>query len=323
MATSNFDPCVAGFPAAGSALDTSVMSPIIETDAPSCAYAMTSGGMACLLHVSSIRIAAGHPFGATGKLPLILVSDGPVVIEDGLLIGANGQGHGGCTARQGTTGTMWGGGGGGGGFGHAGADGGQNDTGSANPGGSANGPDTLVPLEGGCQGGDGGIGNDPTGSAAGGAGGGALEISSRVSISMANTALVLAPGGGGTGGMRTRGGGGGGAGGAILLEAPDLALGGAICAPGGGGGQGALPTGAARNGGTSTTQCVPGASSSGNQGPGGVGGLAATQLPTVGGAGSAGANGWGGGGGGGGYGHIHFHTVNAPTGSATVKPPAS
>jgi hypothetical protein len=317
MPTSNFDPCVTGFPAATKALDTSVMAPVIDTDVPSCLYAMTSGGSACLLHYTSITIASGKQLGVTGHLPLILVSDGPVEIDAPVTMVPGSIGHGGCDARQGSTGNAWNGGGAGAGNGSAGGSGGADDMNVIRAGGTANGTASLVPLVGGCQGGNGG----QTGSVvtAGGNGGGALEISSKTSIALGPFGLVVAAGGGGTGGMGMNGGGGGGAGGEILLEAPDLAIAGAVCAPGGGGGQGAVGTAGGAGGGTSSS-CAAGSGAGGNQGTGGVGGSSPTALPGNG-APASPSGGFGGGGGGGAYGRIHFHTLGAATGSGLVKPP--
>lgn len=123
-------------------------------------------------------------------------------------------------------------GGGGGSFGSQGGQGGGAGFGApASPAGPLYGDADLVPLYGGSAG---GAGADDI--AAGGDGGGALQISAGGTLSIAAGAIVDTSGEGGYGASGDRGGGGGGgSGGAILLEAAVIAIEGVVGAPGGGG----------------------------------------------------------------------------------------
>lgn len=94
----------------------------------------------------------------------------------------------------------------------------------------------FTTLVGGGGGGGGGGGNANT--QPGGGGGGALQLISNTSIEITSTGGINA---GGCGGFSTSGndsGAGGGAGGTIILEAPQVTLGGALAVNGGGGGAG-------------------------------------------------------------------------------------
>jgi hypothetical protein len=90
------------------------------------------------------------------------------------------------------------------------------------PGGMPYGSPALIPLVPGSAGGNGGFGGP------GGAGGGALQISAGVSITVGLLGVVTAPGNAFSG----FGNGGAGAGGAVLLEAPIIAVYGAVAANG-------------------------------------------------------------------------------------------
>jgi hypothetical protein len=132
------------------------------------------------------------------------------------------------------------GGGGGGAFGTAGADGGDGfgSPGSKGGGGAPNGNELLIPLRGGCAGGNGG----PTSVDRGGVGGGAIQISVAGHLTVAGR--IGSPGYGGTGGNSQNNAngaaGGGGSGGGVLLEAwqMEFLAGGWVTANGGGGGEG-------------------------------------------------------------------------------------
>ncbi len=124
------------------------------------------------------------------------------------------------------------GGGGGASFGGVGGNSGPGTLGG--DGGSTYGSANLIPLWGGSGGGN---GADAPGY--GGPGGGACEIVSLVSITIASTGGVDAAGHGGEGGAARGGGGGGGAGGGLLLESPIITINGMVAANGGGGGSGA------------------------------------------------------------------------------------
>jgi hypothetical protein len=137
----------------------------------------------------------------------------------------SGNGPGGGGASYGT------GGAGGGGHCGAGGDGGDGEAGSLAPGegGAPYGDARIVPLEGGSAGGKRELGT-------GGAGGGAIQISSAASIAVEEGGVINMSANGGN----ANAGGGGGAGGAILLEAPWIRVAGVVAANGGGGGSGGL-----------------------------------------------------------------------------------
>jgi hypothetical protein len=213
-------------------------------------------------------------------------------------------------------------GGGGGGFARAGAIGARVPTGGNDTnGGPMNGNTSLIPLRGGCRGGNGGFANGT-----GGGGGGAIQLVAGASLVIEG--LVTSPGGGGTGtDVGGGGGGGGGSGGAILLEATDVTIGGVVTAQGGAGGEGSRRTtgftGAGADGHTmdaTAAVCTPVSSSGGKGGDGGAGG-------TVPGAGLQGTNDTtdaaGGGGGGGSVGRIHIGIDTTPTVSGLVSPTAT
>ena len=99
---------------------------------------------------------------------------------------------------------------------------------------------TGEPLVGGCSGGN--VVSGSTLKAAGGYGGGAVQIVSRVSIQITGNAKIDVGGEGGGGGpSSTNGGAGGGSAGEILLEAPTIQVDGSgvvLAASGGAGGEG-------------------------------------------------------------------------------------
>jgi hypothetical protein len=126
-------------------------------------------------------------------------------------------------------------GGGGGGYGGVGGTGAAvPNSGPPTSGGNANGNATIIPLRGGCDGGDGGNAN----SGAGGGGGGGLQLVASGMILVRSGASVTAFGAGGVRADSHAAGGGGGSGGALLLESPMIQIDGALTANGGGGGQG-------------------------------------------------------------------------------------
>ena len=164
----------------------------------------------------------------------------------------------------------------------------------------------LVPLYGGSGG---GAGADEI--AAGGDGGGAIQISAGGTLTVNADGVIDASGEGGYG-ARRGGGGGGGAGGGVLLEAAAISIAGSVGAPGGGGGGGRDNWGDERAGHGSRwdppdeLRGLPG----GGRGPvyGGTGGLGSSE------AGGNGENGQtkhdpngAGGGGGGGAGRIRLN----------------
>jgi hypothetical protein len=193
-------------------------------------------------------------------------------------------------------------GGGGGGNGGVGGIGGG---GAA--GGSAFGASDLAvaQLVGGGAGGGGG------GGGGGGRGGAAIQIVSNKSITIAGA--INAGGCGGIGSM-DHSGGGGGAGGTILLEAPQITIGGTLAVNGGGGG-GGMGIVATRDGSRGTPDRSPAVGGIGN----GVGGLGAAGATLD---GSPGTMVTFSGGGGGAVGRIRLDTVHgvAAVTNATLSP---
>ena len=202
--------------------------------------------------VASLSVPKTATLEVVGALPFALYSPGAVSIQGvvatiptGSQAGSGGFNGGvpqggsaaACFGGNGKGGSGYGGyrgGGGGGGRGLAGGYGGTPYSKAAGGApGQPNGPVTLVPLYGGCGGGAGsGIYSTKAGYGAGG--GGAIQISSNLSITVGG--VIWAPGGGGGGSPLSGGGGGGGSGGAVLLEAPVISVTGIIAANGGGGG---------------------------------------------------------------------------------------
>lgn len=283
-----------------------------------------------------------------GRRALAIVADGDVVLHGTLSVSAvrevPGAGAGAandpaCTARKGTTAIAGSGGAGGGGFGTAGGSGGDGGPSQGGAAGASVGNVELTPLRGGCPGANplavpssNPIDRQP------GAAGGALQISARGALRMADGAQIAASGGGAKGNtaggpipptcMEQAGqpltcemGAGGGAGGAILVEASGavIASSAALVANGGAGHCGYLgfsPDGRVSEGAAQGADCGPG----GTTGSGGSGG-AKTSGGFNGGAGLS-----YGGGGGGGAGRIRF---NLPSGTtfdveqATISPSPS
>ncbi len=303
---------------------------------PTAAVPQAGGTTAALLAMSSLVINPGVTVRVVGTRPVIFAVLGTATLEGNINVSAvdsSSSGPGGntdnfCLSNRGTPGSGSNaptGGGGGGAYGTSGASGGvgTGSTTNAGVGASANGNDELIPLRGGCAGGNGG-------SLAGGflgRAGGALQITAFGVLSLnGQLASSGSPGLGGFGFQA--GGGGGGSGGGILLESPRVTVGAAarITANGGGGGAGATN----RSGGSGEGGTATGTPALGGTGPacGGAGGqgaaiLGAAAAGEAGGGTGCGATG-GGGGGGGGMGRIR---VNASQGCslapAAVFSPAS
>jgi hypothetical protein len=206
----------------------------------------TGGPLVDILRFKSLSLTS--TFTLRGQHPVILAVDGDATVTGtidasayGATPGAGGSWSG-CGSSAGTIGGSHNGnhtgagGGGGGGFNLAGGTGGA---GHQGPGGGAGGQVaanlTLIPLRGGCRGGDSGEGRQG-GASTGGAGGGAVQISARGRVTVSGT--IDAGGGGGAAGVPQNeedGGGGGGSGGAILLEGTPVTISGNLRAKGGGG----------------------------------------------------------------------------------------
>jgi hypothetical protein len=229
---------------------------------------------------STIRGTNGFAIVADGEIKVV----GRVSVRAASLAPAAGasqvSGCIGTDAQAGTSqfGEYWFGAGGGGGALAGGAGGEAHVSGTGLPGGSATGTADIQPLAGGCRG-----GNllHPDGSVAthGGAGGGAMQLVSRVSIQVVRDGTdigILDVGALGGDGDAA----GGGSGGAILLEAPVVVVDGGgvgLFANGGGGGGGAC--GLRGGDGLVTGQAATGATCGANTagGDGGTGTSGATH----------------------------------------------
>lgn len=234
---------------------------------------VAGGPSVCVVSANSFRLRPGTRLLVTGPFPLVILAKEQVEIGGTIDVSASagnpgpggfpggvigqrlnglglGGGVGGTQANTGARDASDGGGGGGGlcAAGGAGGRGGTEDVGLA-PGGAGGQPFNasweLQPILGGSGGGRGqgrrSLSDVLFSPSAGGAGGGAIQISAGEEIRV--TGSLLAGGGAGAGGLGVGGnpgsGGGGGSGGAILLEAPSVIVEGLVLAAGGGGGAGA------------------------------------------------------------------------------------
>ena len=279
------------------------------------------------ISIGRLSVGAGSTLRAIGSSPLIVASWSTITVAGTIdaasvvaLAGAGANPPGCAThpAASGNGNTNGGGGGGGGGFAAAGGRGGNGDGNAGGAGGTA----IAMPLLlGGCAGNRGGNADQPGG--LGGSGGGAIQLTARLGITI--TGVVTAGGTGGRGAAQTgnAGGGGGGSGGMVGLEAPTVSVAstGVLAANGGGGGQGATQgqAGAAGTDGLPSATRAPGGAGGVQRGTGGPGNGGAILT---GGAGQNDTND-GGGGGGGGAGFIAIKSA-APTidAAAIVSPPA-
>jgi hypothetical protein len=316
------DAGVVGFPYTPSNFDPKSLTPVVGTlldcgvstfDSQSLAFgnwcgrptpspvSVASGGAEIvILPMAGLTIANGATLRLTGNRPVILAVFGDATITGTIdasgnagTPGAGGNQSCGMSSGQNGSGSSssGGGGGGGGGFGANGASGGSGDGNSPGTGGVARGAVTLVPLIGGCAGGQGG----GCGSALGGGGGGAVQLSAAGALTVAGS--VRASGGHGPNGCGSEGGGsGGGSGGSILLEGDRVTVssGAQVVSNGGSGGRGG---------------------GGGNGGPGGTGSAAAQAGQ------NDGSN--GGGGGGGSVGRVRVNHRTSCTLGGNFSPAAS
>jgi hypothetical protein len=311
---------------------------------------LTNGQQVIVLAMAGLTVASGSTLHLTGPLPVILAVFDAATIS-GTVRGSSSSADGGwlgpgsgSLACQGSLGSPGAGvsdggpidngaGGGGGGFGSSGGGGGNGGAASSN-GGSAgtyapNPPlPNLVPLQGGCPGGNGGTSDLGPGGTAG-AGGGAVQISVARDLTVAVGGIITVSGAGAAGGVAHAGGGGGGSGGAILLEANRLGISGTLTANGGGGGGGG-GSGADAGAGSPGDDGSETASTNANGGAGGGpscagnGGQGASGANGSQGGGSGCNNTGGGGGGGGGVGYIRLnYSSSCSTGGSTISPGAS
>jgi hypothetical protein len=226
---------------------TGTTAPTIDVPLPpgtSLTYSVQDGGGPdlAILMVGSLTVSG--TLRVRGDRALVIIANTDMIIAGTIDASAEGgiQGAGGYAMGPGRGGNGVGdaasyddSGGGGGGFGGIGAAGQK--SGPAMPGtaGPTYGTAALVRLEGGSGGGamaPACAGNPP------GAGGGAIQLHARGTITL--NGVVVANGGGGSGGLVCNGlgtsGAGGGAGGAIYVEASALTGAGRMLAQGGGGG---------------------------------------------------------------------------------------
>lgn len=302
--------------------------------------AQPGGRDALLVTTPTLFIADAGSLTVTGSaFPVIFAVTGSVDIAGALDVSgqAGASGPGGndatlCGTSRGEPGQTVNasprGGGAGGSFGSTGSNGGRGDQ-SLSLGGVAgpvSGGPTLVPLRGGCSGGNGG---GTTGGGPGGRAGGALQLSATGTLRIRGR-VTSAGKGGGPGDANAEavegpGGGGAGSGGAILLEAQLVTVTGHVTANGGGGGGAEAGSGVSNPGTDGLPFSVNPAP--GGVAPGGGGGSGGRGGARSGGA-QAGVNGGptngGGGGGGGGFGRVRVNSVQACTGTPlTMSPQAS
>lgn len=291
--------------------------------------AQAGGPSVRVVNATTFDLASDATLTVRGTHPLVIVVHEIATIAGAIDASAadDAAGPGGedvtqCAMGTGTVGmpatgaAAGGGGAGGGAFGGKGGDGADGNGGAHGAhgaGGAVNGTMMLVPLRGGCAGGSGGM--DVGGNAGGAAGraGGALEITARMSITVAGT-VAAAGGGGRAEGQSKTGGGGGGAGGAILLDGDAITISGALCANGGAGGEGGQTGQPALDGQPGTCSDTVLATDAGVT-DGGDGGNGTVVGHPDGTGGKTGMTMAGGGSGGGGIGAIRTH---ARTGMPTI-----
>lgn len=324
--TSNFDPVTL---ATSNTIDdltipcatTVDTSPGTPTWTPSgCSYTPPTIGVSGGVVVIAVRnLTVNAPLRLVGSKPVVLAVYGDATLNADILANSlftetqQGAGSGlSCAGRAGQAGNDNGGdgsGGGGGGFATAGSDGGANDDGSraGGNGGAVAGASGFSPLLGGCDGGKGG-GPGGTTQGAGGAGGGALQVSvaGRLTLRSGVTVSGAAGKGGTAASNKTAGGGGGGSGGMLVVEADQLVVeaNARLTANGGGGGEGASDPGASVFAGNTgedghtvdASRANGGAGGADAGGDGGKGAAGATGPAT--GSPGTGTHGAGGGGGG-------------------------
>jgi len=316
------------------------------------------GSMLAVLSIDALVIDAGAMVQVIGAKPLMIVSWSTIAVGGALdasshsgvtdeashtvqTVQAGAGANASCTADLGSDGGraanagLGSGGGGGGarqGAGGAASAGGKTDV----PGGAGGSPVPALVLRGGCRGGFSGAAGERISpplqqslQSPGGAGGGAIRIVARDAISITGSIRANGAGGAGAPTRSACGGGGGGSGGAIELEAPLVAIDGALVANGGGGGGGGNKDEAGHDGadGTSDLVAAPGGAVAGS-GCGAAGGAGSVSAQLAGSTATepdacgSGVDGGGGGGGGGGAGFIVVTSpqiTTAPT--ATISPP--
>lgn len=298
------------------------LAPDIDTASAICSSHVVSdaGSSACVVAGSSISLAAGARIRTTGAdphVPLVLVAVTSITIagtldvaghRDSSTTPAGGDNFACLNGTDAGNGT-YGGGGQGGSFLDEGGDGGAGGgTIGGQAGSSLGNPEAL---HGGCNGHPGG-----NGGGTGGRGGGGVYLIAGTSISIEGR-IDASGGGGGAATVVGGGGGAGGSGGAIGVDAPVVAISGAVCAIGGSGAAGSS-TGPSAVGGDATggsSACTAGDPGTADAGAG-AGGLWALN-----GMAQNGYPGGGGGGGGGGGSSGYIRIDGARSGNGAVQPP--
>jgi hypothetical protein len=339
---------------AAAAADLVITSGITTIDTGSncdSVIAQTGGPAICVRAFTNISIAQGATLRAVGTRALALVATNGFTVDGTIDVSANGPNGGPAVAGPGApvvTGAGGNGGDGttddasvGGGGAGAGTTGAAGSTpiaqGAGGTAGASIGNPTLSPLVAGATGGRNGAPTASNRVAAGGLGGGALQLVACHTFTLGASALVDASGSGGEGGpgatslLAPGGGGGGGSGGGVLIEAASVSIGGSVGANGGAGGGGGLHgstpattglSGAPGADGSPGTTVAVGGDGPAESGAGGAGGVLAIapavgEAPAV----STGA----GGGGGGAVGRIRINVRSGATPAITgsVSPAAS
>lgn len=282
----------------------------------------------CVVAAAGLMLPADAMLTAHGTKPLVLLSTttmellGSIDVSSHQTGGAQLRGAGAsptdpaCASATPPTG---GGGGAGGSFGSPGGGGGDQGMPAAGGGKAGSALDRFpAALRGGCKGDE---GSAPGGSpAAGGDGGGAIDLIAAMQIHV--DATINASGGGAQGGAMgpTNGGGGGGSGGMIVLDSTQPLMFGPnvkLWANGGSGGQGGSTTADGAAGGESSSPMARALGANGS-GTGGAGGDGSVGTGFGGKGVNASIGGAGGGGGGGGFIHAPGHD---PT--SMISPPSS
>ncbi len=350
----HFDACAIPAPSTGLDLDgawtlstdTGVLTGSSTITPAGGALTQSGGPNAYIISIQSLKIETTGSLRVIGTAPLVVASWGDVDVLGSIDAGSTSAGSAGAgaspsslcganatgVATQGGIGVSTGGSGGGGGGAFHG-NGGHGGIGDSPPGptggtgGVAVSPPTIV--RGGCSGAPSGeagsdpSASDPTAVATGGIGGGALQLSSRTSISITGHVLSGGGGGGGAPDNSACGGGGGGAGGLLGFDAASISFANAIIAANGGGGGGSSPFGTGlvgtpgQDGQPSGTQAIGGAVSSCSE-AGMLGGAGST---TSGASSTNPVEACGGAGGGGGVGFVLTWGIVSQAGS-TISPAA-
>lgn len=286
----------------------------------------TIDGGARVLWLDGFYVGASSTLRSVGAAPLVVAVFGDAAIAGGVdassqfdgdaVSTGSGANPGGCPSSPPTAGQTClnhgGSGGGGAAFLGGGGDGGAAGVGhQCNGDGIAGGlggsgasfSSATTTVRGGCPGREGAPNDEAPGTPSGGAGGGAIALSVRDTLTVSGTIAAGGAGGDGCFAGNRAGGGGGGSGGMVVLEATQLSIDAtAILAANGGGGGGGCDHGVGSRGTDGTVSSAPAdggpAEAVGTGGAGGAGGALAAPAGEL---GETAERGGGGGGGGAGY----------------------